>query len=157
MANKYQEALDKIKNHGISKGSPISLTLEKECNILQGLIDENQDLAEALTLYNEKFAGHERIKTDLIKENKALEEANKELKNTYDNLYNDIIKVIQEIKDLTMEVDTDATNKNSEDVFKAIKNIGWNEAIDTVSTKLAVRMSIHIMSHIKDDLDSEVA
>ena len=157
MENKYQEALDKIKNYGISKGSPISFTFEKECDILQELVDENKVLAETLEWYNEKFAGHERVKTDLIKENQTLEEANKELKDAYDNLYNDIIKVIQEVKDLAMDVDTDATNKSSEDVFKAIKNIGWNEAIAIVNTKLAVRMSIHIMNHIRDDLDSEVA
>ena len=157
MENKYQEALDKIKNHGISKGSPISFTPEKERDTLQELVDENKLLAETIELYNEKFAGHERVKADLIKENQALEETNKKLKNTYDNLYNDIIKVIQEVKDLAMEVDTDATNKSSEDVFKAIKNIGWNEAIAIVNTKLAIRMSIHIMDHIKDDLDNEVA
>lgn len=153
MENKYQEALDKIKNYGISKCSPNSFTLEKEGDTLQELVDENKLLAETLELYNEKFAGHERVKTDLIKENQALEVANKELKNTYDNLYNDIIKVIQEVKDLAMEVDTEATNKNSEDVFKAIKNIGWNEAIAIVNTKLAVRMSIHIMNNIKTDIE----
>lgn len=154
MENKYQEALDKIKNHGVSKGSPISFTLEKECDAIQELVDENKLLAETLELYNEKFAWHERVKTDLIRENQALEEANKELKDAYDNLYNDIIKIIQEVKDLAMEVDTDATNKSSEDVFKAIKNIGWNEAIAIVNTKLAVRMSIHIMNNIKTDIEN---
>lgn len=153
MEDKYQEALDKIKNYGISKDSPISFILEKDCDTLQELVDENKVLAETLELYNEKFAGHERAKTDLIKENQALEEANKELKDAYDNLYNDIIKIIQEVKDLAMEVDTDTTNKNSEDVFKAIKNIGWNEAIAIVNTKLAVRMSIHIMNNIKADIE----
>ena len=144
MENKYQEALDKIKNYEVSKGSPISFTLEKECDTLQELVEENKLLAETLELYN---------RTDLIKENQALKEANKELKDAYDNLYNDIIKIIQEVKDLAIEVDTDATNKNSEDVFKAIKNIGWNEAVAIVNTKLAIRMSIHIMSNIKTDIE----
>ena len=88
-----------------------------------------------------------KIKQDL-EHLEQLEKENKELKKTYDNLYNDIINVIQEIKNLTIEVDTEATNKNSEDVFKAIKNIGWNEVIDIISTKLAVRMSIHILNKI---------
>ena len=61
----------------------------------------------------------------------------------------DIIKVIQEIKDLTMEVDTHTNDKDSEEVFKTIKTLGWNEAIDIISTKLAVRMSIHILNKIK--------
>lgn len=87
-------------------------------------------------------------KLELQKENKELKEENKELKKTYDNLYNDIINVIQEIKNLTMEADTNAIDKNSEEVFKAIKNLGWNEAIDIISTKLAVRMSIHILNKI---------
>lgn len=85
---------------------------------------------------------------ELEKENQELKEENKELKKTYDNLYNDIINVIQEIKNLTMEADTNAIDKNSEEVFKAIKNLGWNEAIDIISTKLAVRMSIHILNKI---------
>lgn len=87
-------------------------------------------------------------KWELQKENKELKEENKELKKTYDNLYNDIINVIQEIKHLAMEVDTNANDKNSEEVFKSIKNLGWNEAIDIISTKLAVRMSIHILNKI---------
>lgn len=88
-----------------------------------------------------------KIKQDLDRLEK-LEKENKELKKTYDNLYNDIINVIQEIKNLTMEEDTNAIDKNSEEVFKAIKNIGWNKAIDIISTKLAVRMSIHILNKI---------
>ena len=75
MENKYQEALDKIKNYGLSKGSPISFTLEKECDTLQELVDENKVLTETLELYNEKFAGHERVKTDLIQENQKLKKA----------------------------------------------------------------------------------
>ena len=52
MENKYQEALDKIKNYEVSKGSPISFTLEKECDTLQELVEENKLLAETLELYN---------------------------------------------------------------------------------------------------------
>ena len=49
----------------------LGLTLETK-NELESLKKENQELAETLELYNEKFAGHERVKADLIKENQEL-------------------------------------------------------------------------------------
>ena len=89
------------------------------------------------------------------KELEKLRKENTELKKTYDNLYNDIINVIQEIKNLTIEVDENNIDKNPDELFKTIKNIGWNEAIDIISTKLAIRMSTHILGTINMYLEKK--
>lgn len=114
----------------------------QDLEYLEQLKKENEDLKDNIKLAN--YTGCD-ISEELFD---ALEKVNK-YKNTYDDLYNDIIKVIQEIKDLIMEVDTNTNDKDSEEVFKTIKNLGWNEAVDIISTKLAVRMSIHILNKIK--------
>ena len=114
----------------------------QDLEYLEQLKKENQDLKDNIKLAN--YTGCD-ISEELFD---ALEKVDK-YKNTYDDLYNDIIKVIQEIKDLTMEVDTNTNDKDSEEVFKTIKNLGWNEAVAIISTKLAVRMSIHILNKIK--------
>ena len=46
--------------------------IKQDLERLEKLEKENQELAETLELYNEKFAGHERVKADLIKENQEL-------------------------------------------------------------------------------------
>ena len=114
----------------------------QDLEYLRQLKKENQNLKDNIKLAN--YTGCD-ISEELFD---TLEKVDK-YKNTYNDLYNDIIKVIQEIKDLTMEVDTNTNNKDSEEVFKTIKNLGWNEAVDIISTKLAVRMSIHILNKIK--------
>lgn len=40
MKNKYQEALDKVKHYGVSKGAPVLLTYEKEVDLLQKLVNK---------------------------------------------------------------------------------------------------------------------
>ena len=47
----------------------------KDLERLEKMEKENQELAKTLELYNEKFAGHERVKTDLIQENQKLKKA----------------------------------------------------------------------------------
>lgn len=97
----------------------------------------------------------EMLSTELQMENKDLKEENAELKKSYNDLYNDIISVIQEVKNLVIEEDGNNIEKNNEELFKAIRNIGWNEAIDIISTKLAIRMSTHILGKINLDLEKK--
>lgn len=90
--SEYQETLNKLCDLATSNGDCLNYVIALSWNIKQGLDKleklekENQELADTLELYNEKFAGHERVKVDLIKENQELKLDNKILKGMYEDV-----------------------------------------------------------------------
>lgn len=91
MTNEAKEALENLVHcKSITKCKECKhkshCTIERDYNIIKQSLErleqvekENQELAETLELYNEKFAGHERERADLIKENQELKAKCKDL------------------------------------------------------------------------------
>ena len=102
------------------------------------LYEENQKLKKEYNLLDTTMESDDRIICELLKEKEQLEKDNKELKEWYNNLLN-------ELKQMKMEQINKVDNLSAEESMKFIFNKGWNDAIDTISVKISLKLLSKIL------------
>ena len=105
---------------------------------IQELEEENQKLKKDYNLLDTTMESDDRIICELLKEKEQLEKDNKELKKWYNNLLN-------ELKQMKMEQINKVDNLSAEESMKFLFNKGWNDAIDTISVKISLKLLSKIL------------
>ena len=95
------------------------------------LYEENQKLKKDYNLLDTTMESDDRIICELLKEKEDLKEG-------YNNLLN-------ELKQMKMEQINKVDNLSVEESMKFIFNKGWNDAIDTISVKISLKLLSKIL------------
>ena len=97
----------------------------------QELKEENQKLKKDYNLLDTTMESDDRIICELLKEKEDLKEC-------YNNLLN-------ELEQMKMEQINKVDNLSVEESMKFIFNKGWNDAIDTISVKISLKLLSKIL------------